>query len=107
MKTARRPPAGRLQALADLFQHLSDPRRLRLLLILARGEHAVGELAAQVGVTSSAVSHQLRGLRQARLVACRREGQQVRYRLCDAHVEALVRLGGEHVAEWVRSAPAP
>lgn len=88
-----------LQALADLFQHLSDPRRLRLLLILSKGEHAVGGLAAALGVTISAVSHQLQTLRHARLVACRREGKKILYHLDDAHVEQLVRMGREHVEE--------
>lgn len=88
-----------LQSLADLFQHLSDPRRLQLLLILAHGEHAVGELADHLGVTLSAVSHQLSTLRRARLVAYRREGKTCFYRLNDAHVSALVRLGREHVQE--------
>jgi ArsR family transcriptional regulator, lead/cadmium/zinc/bismuth-responsive transcriptional repressor len=88
-----------LQALADLFHHLSDPRRLQLLLILARGEHAVGELAERLGVTLSAVSHQLNALRRARLVASRREGQKVLYHLIDEHVELLVRMGREHVTE--------
>ncbi len=99
-KSVRRPPQdGRLQALADLFQHLSDPRRLQLLLLLAHGEHAVGDLAAHLGVTSSAVSHQLQTLRRARLVAYRRDGKTCYYRLSDDHVEQLVRLGREHVAE--------
>ncbi|HBL16632.1 MAG: hypothetical protein A2X36_16760 [Elusimicrobia bacterium GWA2_69_24] len=88
-----------LQDLADLFQHLSDPRRLRLLLILSKGEHAVGELSAALGVTISAVSHQLQTLRQARLVACRREGKRILYHLDDVHVEQLVRMGREHVEE--------
>jgi ArsR family transcriptional regulator, lead/cadmium/zinc/bismuth-responsive transcriptional repressor len=97
---SRRPiTAARLQALADLFQHLSDPRRLQLLLILARGEHGVCDLAEHLGVTPSAVSHQLQTLRHARLVAFRRQGKTCFYRLIDGHIEQLVSLGREHVSE--------
>ncbi len=85
--------------LAELFHHLSDPCRLKLLLILSQGEHAVGTLAAHLGVTSSAISHQLKTLRQARLVAFRREGQTLYYRLDDNHVKQLVDMGREHVME--------
>jgi ArsR family transcriptional regulator len=88
-----------IQPLADLFQHLSDPCRLRLLLALAHGEHPVGGLAKHLGVTSSAVSHQLQILRQARLVAFRREGQMIYYSLSDDHVKQLVIMGREHVME--------
>jgi ArsR family transcriptional regulator, lead/cadmium/zinc/bismuth-responsive transcriptional repressor len=88
-----------LQPLADLFQHLSDPRRLQLLLILARGEHAVSELALHLGVTVSAVSHQLQTLRLARLVSYRREGRTCYYHLIDDHVRKLITLGREHAAE--------
>jgi ArsR family transcriptional regulator, lead/cadmium/zinc/bismuth-responsive transcriptional repressor len=89
----------RLQALADLFKHLSDPRRLQLLLWLEQGEHSVCDLALRLGVTVSAVSHQLQTLRRARLVAFRRAGKICFYRLIDAHVHQLVKLGREHVRE--------
>ena len=88
-----------LELLADLFKHLSDPRRLQLLLTLAQKEHSVGELAQVLGVTPSAVSHQLQTLRLARLVANRRDGKTVFYRLIDDHVHRLVELGKEHVSE--------
>lgn len=112
MKTPSRPGAGsagarpfprfhehHIPALAELFQHLSDPCRLRLLLILAQGEHAVGALAGHLGVTPSAVSHQLQILRRARLVAFRRDAQTLYYRLNDDHVKQLVQVGREHVLE--------
>lgn len=100
-KTGTPRPKSRehLQSLADLFKHLSDPRRLQLLLLLEQKEHTVCGLAAQLGVTVSAVSHQLQTLRQARLVAFRREGKECFYRLIDGHVHALVSLGSEHVRE--------
>jgi ArsR family transcriptional regulator len=94
-----RPNSETLQDLADLFKHLSDPRRLQLLLTLAEREPSVGQLAEILGVTSSAVSHQLQTLRRARLVAHRREGKTVYYRLIDDHVHQLVGVGLEHVTE--------
>ena len=83
--------------LADLFGALSDPSRLRIISILLEGERDVGELASQLDMTESAVSHQLRGLRQLRLVATRKDGRQVFYALDDDHVAKLYRLGLEHV----------
>jgi ArsR family transcriptional regulator len=83
--------------LADLFSALSDPTRLRMISVLLDGERNVGELAAQLAMTESAVSHQLRGLRQLRLVRSRKDGRQVYYALDDDHVTRLYRLGLEHV----------
>ena len=83
--------------LADLFSALSDPTLLRIISVLLDGERNVGELASQLEMTESAVSHQLRGLRQLRLVRSRKDGRQVFYALDDDHVAKLYRLGLEHV----------
>jgi ArsR family transcriptional regulator, lead/cadmium/zinc/bismuth-responsive transcriptional repressor len=83
--------------LADLFTALSDPTRLRIISVLLENEMNVGELAVQLEMTESAVSHQLRGLRQLRLVRNRKDGRQVFYALDDDHVAKLYRLGLEHV----------
>ena len=83
--------------LADLFSALSDPTRLRIISVLLEGEMNVGDIAAQLGMTESAVSHQLRGLRQMRLLRSRKEGRQVFYALDDDHVAKLYRLGLDHV----------
>ena len=83
--------------LADLFSALSDPTRLRIISVLIDNEMSVGEIASQLEMTESAVSHQLRGLRQMRLVRTRKEGRQVFYALDDDHVAKLYRLGLEHV----------
>lgn len=83
--------------LADLFSALSDPTRLRIISALLEGEMNVGEIAAQLGMTESAVSHQLRGLRQMKLVRSRKEGRQVFYALDDDHVAKLYLLGLDHV----------
>jgi DNA-binding transcriptional ArsR family regulator len=83
--------------LADLFSALSDPTRLRIISVLLDRESSVGDLAAQLEMTESAVSHQLRGLRQLRLVRSRKDGRQVFYALDDDHISKLYRLGLEHV----------
>jgi ArsR family transcriptional regulator len=83
--------------LADLFSALSDPTRLRIISHLLEGELNVGDLAAHLNMTESAVSHQLRGLRQLHLVRSRKDGRQVYYALDDDHVARLYRLGLDHV----------
>ena len=83
--------------LADLFSALSDPTRLRIISVLLESEMNVGDIAGQLGMSESAVSHQLRGLRQLRLLRSRKEGRQVYYALDDDHVTRLYRLGLEHV----------
>lgn len=88
-----------IQALTDIFQVLGDPTRLRMLEALSHEEKCVGDLAAHLGLTESAVSHQLRLLRSARVVRGRREGRMVYYALDDRHVLALFRQGLRHVQE--------
>jgi ArsR family transcriptional regulator, lead/cadmium/zinc/bismuth-responsive transcriptional repressor len=83
--------------LADLFSALSDPTRLRIISVLLEGEMNVGDIAAQLPLTESAVSHQLRGLRQMRLVRSRKDGRQVFYALDDDHVAKLYNMGLDHV----------
>jgi ArsR family transcriptional regulator, lead/cadmium/zinc/bismuth-responsive transcriptional repressor len=83
--------------LADLFSALSDPTRLRIISVLLEGEMNVGDIAAQLEMTESAVSHQLRGLRYMRLVRSRKNGRQVFYSLDDDHVAKLYRMGLDHV----------
>ena len=87
------------QALADTFRVLGDPTRIRLIAALAVAERCVSDLAALVGMSESAVSHQLRMLRAARLVRTRRAGRQVFYTLDDAHILALYQQGLSHVHE--------
>lgn len=83
--------------LAELFSALSDASRVRIISLLLDGEMGVGALAEKLNMTESAVSHQLRGLRQMRFVRARKSGRQVFYRLDDDHVEKLYRMGLEHV----------
>ena len=85
------------QHLAELFRTLGDPTRVRLIAVLLEGEANVSTLAQRTGVSESAISHQLRVLRQMRLVRPRKEGRRVFYALDDDHVEALFRMGLDHV----------
>lgn len=85
--------------LADLFTALSDPTRLLLISALLEREMSVGELAAAIQLSESAVSHQLRGLRQMRIVRPRKVGRQVFYCLEDEHVAQLFQLGLTHVTQ--------
>jgi ArsR family transcriptional regulator, lead/cadmium/zinc/bismuth-responsive transcriptional repressor len=86
-------------ALADTFKVLGDATRVRILDALSRAEVPVCDLAGMLGVTQSAVSHQLRLLRNARLVKSRRAGQHIYYTLDDQHVVKLFEQGLEHVEE--------
>ncbi len=86
-------------ALAEVFRALGDPTRVKLLYALSRRELCVCDLAAVIGASESAVSHQLRLLRTQKLVRFRREGKVVYYSLADKHVEKLFQQGLEHVTE--------
>lgn len=83
--------------LAELFSSLSDASRIRIIAQLMDGEMSVRTLADGLGMTESAVSHQLRGLRQMHLVRTRKSGRQVFYTLDDDHVSRLFTLGLDHV----------
>ncbi|GJQ37175.1 MAG: metalloregulator ArsR/SmtB family transcription factor [Anaerolineales bacterium] len=83
--------------LAELFSALSDASRIRLIALLMDGEMSVRALADGLGMTESAVSHQLRGLRQMHLVRARKAGRQVFYSIDDDHVSRLFTLGLDHV----------
>ena len=83
--------------IAELFRALSDTSRVKLIAALTAGEMNVGALAVATGVSESAVSHHMRGLRQMRLVHARKEGRQVFYCLDDAHVADLYQRGLDHV----------
>lgn len=95
----QRAPDPDVEDLADLFQMLASPTRLRIVEALAHEELCVGDLAAVVGVSPSAVSHHLRHLRQMRLVRYRRDGRLAFYRLDDEHVTTLFLTALEHVRE--------
>lgn len=84
---------------AELFRSFSDTSRVRILSAIIDQELNVSVLAKVVGISESAVSHHLRGLRQMHLVQARREGKEVFYRLIDPHIIALLRQGIAHIQE--------
>ncbi len=102
LELARRQliPGAVSESLVDLFKVLGDGTRLQLLAVLQAGELSVGELAATVGMTDSAVSHQLRTLRQAGVVRHRREGKSILYALDDHHVMSLLEQARRHAEHF-------
>ena len=90
------PPEDEVVDTADIFDLLSDPNRLRLLVAMIDGEMCVCDLAAVTGMSESATSHALRLLRAHRVVTARRSGRRAYYRLADAHVRMLIDLGFTH-----------
>ena len=91
-------------ALADTFKMLGDGTRVRILDVLSKGERCVCDIAAVLGASESAVSHQLRLLRGTRLVRPRRAGRMVFYTLDDQHILSLFQQGLRHVQEPRRGA---
>ena|SRR5688572_8932672 len=90
--------SAQVEGLAEIFKVLADPTRLRILTALAEnGSLCVHELTTWLGMQQSAVSHQLRLLRGARLVRGQREGREIHYSIDDAHVLALLSEGLKHV----------
>jgi ArsR family transcriptional regulator len=88
-----------VEALAETFKVLGDTTRVRILDALSRSELCVQDVAGVLGLTQSAVSHQLRLLRSMRLVRTRRDGRQIFYALDDDHIVKLFAQGLEHVEE--------
>lgn len=88
-----------VRKLAEIFQMLSDETRLRILRTLEKRELCVSDIAKETGVSQSAISHQLRVLRQTDLVRSQRKGKNIYYRIADGHVFSIVRDGLEHVTE--------
>ena len=93
-----------VQGLADTFSALGDPTRVRILDALSHGELCVCDLAAVLRLSQSAVSHQLRLLRNIRLVRPRREGRVVFYSLDDQHIISIFRQTLQHVQEGAQGA---
>lgn len=85
--------------LAEVFSLLGDRTRVRVLHALTLGELCVCDIAAALNISSSAISHQLRLLRTAKLVKARKEGKNVFYSLDDSHVHSLIAQGLEHILE--------
>lgn len=88
-----------LKDLADFFKVFADTTRIRILCVLFQSEMCVCDLAEVLGMTQSAISHQLRMLKQMKLVKNRREGKTVFYSLADDHIQTIMNQGMEHILE--------
>ena len=93
------PGEDTLYDLAELFRIFGDSTRIRILYVLFESEMCVCDIAQLLNMTQSAISHQLRALKQSKLVKYRREGKTVFYSLADDHVRSILDQGMEHVAE--------
>lgn len=93
------PKLEELNDLAELFKVFGDFTRIRILYVLLENEMRVCDIAEQLDMTQSAISHQLRILKQSSLVKCRREGKAIIYELADDHVRKIVDQGYNHVTE--------
>lgn len=93
------PDAELLTRVAELLKMFGEPTRVRILFELLDHERCVGEIAERLSMTVSSISHQLRVLKQARLVKSRRDGKTIYYSLADAHVKTIFYHALEHVME--------
>lgn len=93
------PPEEQLYDLAELFKVFGDSTRIKILFVLAKSDMCVCDIAQLLNMTQSAISHQLRVLKQNRLVRYRREGKSIIYSLSDNHVKTILQMGMEHILE--------
>ena len=93
------PDEAELYDLAELFKIFGDSTRIRILYVLFESEVCVCDLAEMLHMNQSAISHQLKILKQAKLVTGRREGKSVIYSLADEHVRTIIDQGREHIEE--------
>lgn len=93
------PAEELLNELADFYKVFGDTTRIKILCVLLRSEMCVCDLAEMLGMTQSAISHQLRVLKQMKLVKNRREGKTVYYSLADGHIQNIISQGMEHIME--------
>ena len=93
------PSETELYDLAELFKVFGDSTRIRILFVLFEAEVCVCDLAEALGMTQSAISHQLRILKQNKLVKARRDGKSIFYSLADGHVSTIIAQGRDHIEE--------
>lgn len=93
------PDEDTLYNLSELFKIFGDSTRIKILYVLFESEMCVCDIAQLLQMTQSAISHQLRALKQSKLVSSRREGKTVFYALADSHVRTILDQGMEHVSE--------
>ena len=97
--TAKMPDEDELYDLAEIFKVFGDSTRIKILYVLFESEMCVCDLAQSLNMNQSAISHQLKILKQAKLVTGRREGKSVIYSLADEHVRTIIDQGREHIEE--------
>ena len=95
----RMPQEETLYDLAELFKVFGDSTRIKILYVLFEAEMCVCDIAQLLGMTQSAISHQLRVLKQSQLVNFRRDGKTIFYSLADNHVRTIINQGMEHIEE--------
>ena len=95
----RMPPEEELQDLAEFYRVFGDATRLKILYVLLSAEMCVYDIASVLGMSQSAISHQLRVLKQMDLVKNRREGKTIFYALADAHIVTILSQGLDHIEE--------
>lgn len=93
------PEKETLEQIAELFKAFADPTRVQILSLLIDRELCVGDISQAVELSQSAISHQLRILKQMHLVKYRRDGKNLLYSLADDHVRTILQMGLEHVLE--------
>lgn len=97
--TEKMPPEEQLFDLAELFKIFGDSTRIKILYVLFEAEMCVCDIAQLLGMTQSAISHQLQVLKKSKLVKYRRDGKTVFYSLADGHVRTILGQGMEHITE--------
>jgi ArsR family transcriptional regulator len=98
-KKGATPDENTLIDLAELFKIFGDSTRIKILFLLSQGERSVNQIAAELNMTQSAISHQLRILKTSRLIKAERDGKLSIYSLADTHVASILNQGLEHVNE--------
>ena len=93
------PAKETMEQIAELFKGFADPTRVHILSLLSQQERCVTEIAEEVHLSQSAISHQLRILKQMHLIKYRRDGKNLWYSLADDHVKTILQMGLEHVLE--------
>lgn len=98
-KCKKLPEEAVVHELADFYKVFGDATRIRILCVLLQEEMCVSDLTELLGMTQSAISHQLRMLKQMKLVKNRREGKTIYYSLADGHIQTIISQGMEHISE--------
>jgi len=93
------PPEEIIKELADFYKVFGDATRVKILCVLLRSQMCVCDLAQMLGMTQSAISNQLRVLKQMKLVRNKRDGKTVYYSLADGHIQNIISQGMEHIME--------